>query len=50
MEPMSLGSPMSSPMQGSNSPGNSSAYLPSFLLGESNTVRIVFISHINTVI
>ncbi|EZA55875.1 Nucleoporin NUP53 [Ooceraea biroi] len=34
---MSLGSPMSSPMQSSMSPGSSSAYLPSFLLGDTNT-------------
>jgi len=39
MEPMTLGSPMSSPIQGPGSPGGSSSYLPSFLLGDTNTVR-----------
>ncbi|XP_011868970.1 PREDICTED: nucleoporin NUP53 [Vollenhovia emeryi] len=37
MEPMTLGSPMHSPIQGSASPGGSSPYLPSFLLGDTNT-------------
>ncbi|XP_011164836.1 nucleoporin NUP35 [Solenopsis invicta] len=36
MEPMTLGSPMHSPIQGPGSPGSSS-YLPSFLLGDTNT-------------
>lgn len=40
MEPMTLGSPMSSPIQSPGTPGASSAYLPSFLLGDTNTVRI----------
>ncbi|XP_071640219.1 nucleoporin Nup35-like [Temnothorax longispinosus] len=37
MEPMTLGSPMNSPIQGPGSPGGSSSYLPSFLLGDTNT-------------
>nr|XP_012221986.1 PREDICTED: nucleoporin NUP53 [Linepithema humile] len=37
MEPMTLGSPLSSPIQSPGSPGSSSAYLPSFLLGDTNT-------------
>ncbi|KYM77855.1 PREDICTED: nucleoporin NUP53 [Atta cephalotes] len=37
MEPMTLGSPMNSPVQSPGSPGNSSSYLPSFLLGDTNT-------------
>ncbi|XP_050453908.1 nucleoporin Nup35 [Cataglyphis hispanica] len=37
MEPMTLGSPMSSPIQSPSTPGASSAYLPSFLLGDTNT-------------
>ncbi|KAL6260904.1 nucleoporin NUP35 [Pogonomyrmex barbatus] len=37
MEPMTLGSPMSSPIQSPGSPGSSSPYLPSFLLGDTNT-------------
>ncbi|GAB1867148.1 Nucleoporin NUP53 [Camponotus japonicus] len=37
MEPMTLGSPMSSPIQSPGTPGASSAYLPSFLLGDTNT-------------
>lgn len=36
---MTLGSPVGSPMQTASSPG-SSVYLPSFLLGDTNTVRI----------
>lgn len=38
MEPMILGSPMSSPIQSPGSPGASSTYLPSFLLGDTTTV------------
>lgn len=34
---MTLGSPMSSPIQSPGTPGASSAYLPSFLLGDTNT-------------
>ncbi|XP_070511201.1 nucleoporin Nup35-like isoform X2 [Cardiocondyla obscurior] len=37
MEPMTLGSPVNSPVQSASSPGNSSSYLPSFLLGDTNT-------------
>lgn len=37
MEPMTLGSPVGSPMQSPGSPVPS-AYLPSFLLGDSTTV------------
>ncbi|XP_011146973.1 nucleoporin NUP35 [Harpegnathos saltator] len=37
MEPMTLGSPMSSPIQTPGSPGSSSVYLPSFLLGDTAT-------------
>ncbi|XP_070158127.1 nucleoporin Nup35-like [Polyergus mexicanus] len=37
MEPMTLGSPLSSPIQNPGTPGASSAYLPSFLLGDTNT-------------
>ncbi|XP_029155944.1 nucleoporin Nup35 [Nylanderia fulva] len=37
MEPMTLGSPMSSPIQSPGTPGSSSAYLPSFLWGDTNT-------------
>lgn len=38
MEPMTLGSPVGSPVQTPGSPGTS-AYLPSFLLGDTTTVR-----------
>ncbi|XP_057331367.1 nucleoporin Nup35 [Microplitis mediator] len=37
MEPMTLGSPVGSPMQSPSSASNNSAYLPSFLLGEATT-------------
>ncbi|XP_012538478.1 nucleoporin Nup35 [Monomorium pharaonis] len=37
MEPMTLGSPMHSPIQSPGSPGGTSPYLPSFLLGDTNT-------------
>ncbi|XP_066601993.1 nucleoporin NUP35-like isoform X2 [Prorops nasuta] len=37
MEPMALGSPAGSPAQTPNSPGAGSAYLPGFLLGDTNT-------------
>lgn len=37
MEPMTLGSPVGSPVQSPGSPGNASGYLPSFLLGDVNT-------------
>lgn len=37
MEPMSLGSPVSSPVQTPCSPTGTSLYLPSFLLGDANT-------------
>ncbi|XP_035723264.1 nucleoporin Nup35-like [Vespa mandarinia] len=36
MEPMTLGSPVSSPVQNPCSPGGTSMYLPSFLLGDTN--------------
>lgn len=39
MEPMTLGSPVGSPVQSPGSPGTS-AYLPSFLLGDNTTVSI----------
>ena len=42
MEPMTLGSPMSSPAQSPTSSGAQSAYLPGFLLGESNVVCIQY--------
>ncbi|XP_011301787.1 nucleoporin NUP53 [Fopius arisanus] len=35
MEPMTLGSPVGSPVQTPGSPGSNSAYLPNFLLGET---------------
>lgn len=38
MEPMTLGSPVGSPMQNPGSPSTNPAYLPSFLLGEATTV------------
>ena len=38
MEPMALGSPVASPVQSSGSPATS-AYLPSFLLGDTTTVN-----------
>lgn len=41
MEPMTLGSPVHSPIQGPGSPGGS-PYLPSFLLGDTNTVSVIF--------
>ncbi|XP_074110319.1 nucleoporin Nup35 [Cotesia typhae] len=37
MEPMTLGSPVGSPMQNPGSPSTNPAYLPSFLLGEATT-------------
>ncbi|OXU19055.1 hypothetical protein TSAR_007447 [Trichomalopsis sarcophagae] len=36
MEPMALGSPVGSPAQAPSSPGANSAYLPGFLLGDTN--------------
>lgn len=41
MEPMTLGSPAGSPMQSPGSPGTS-AYLPSFLLGDTTTVSKIY--------
>lgn len=38
MEPMALGSPVASPVQSPGSPATS-AYLPSFLLGDTTTVN-----------
>ena len=45
MEPMTLGSPVGSPVQSPGTPGTNSAYLPSFLLGETNMARINSLRH-----
>ncbi|XP_034946035.1 nucleoporin NUP35 [Chelonus insularis] len=45
MEPMTLGSPLGSPVQSPGSPSANSAYLPSFLLGEANTPARLGISN-----
>lgn len=42
MEPMTLGSPVNSPVQNPCSPGGTSMYLPSFLLGDTNIVGYNF--------
>ena len=39
MEPMALGSPVGSPAQVPGSPNANSAYLPGFLLGDTNVVN-----------
>lgn len=45
-----LGSPMNSPIQAPGSPASSSLYLPSFLLGDTNTVRTIFYYQFETYI
>lgn len=50
MEPMSLGSPVSSPVQNPCSPGGTSMYLPSFLLGDTNIVSNNFVYVIVTIL
>lgn len=37
MEPMTLGSPVSNAIPNPSSPGGNTMYLPSFLLGDTNT-------------
>ncbi|XP_015514484.1 nucleoporin Nup35 [Neodiprion pinetum] len=45
MEPMTLGSPVGSPVQTPGSPGPNSTYLPNFLLGDANpTARLNIMS------
>lgn len=50
MEPMTLGSPVNSPVQNPCSPGGTSMYLPSFLLGDTNIVSNNFLYIIITLL